>query len=126
MMIGAARREHDRIEPARTEGESTRSPEMSRRKLAWIVGWPPLFVAAFVASTVVHDPADEVEGSLSLGNGVSTTEWALFLVGFSGLVIWILGCLVLAVQGAIRAHSAAKAHAPTKGVVRKPPNRWPE
>ena len=48
-----------------------------------------------VASEVVHDPADEVEGSLSLSNAVSTTEWALFLVGLSGLIIWILGCVVL-------------------------------
>jgi len=68
-----------------------------------VLGWPPLFIAAFVASAVVHDPADEVEGSLSLGNGVSKTEWALFLVGLSGLIIWILGCVVLLIRSAVRA-----------------------
>ena len=64
-------------------------------KLAWILGWPPLCIGAIVASAIVHNPADEVEGSLSLGNGVSTTEWALFLGGFAGIIIWLLGCLVI-------------------------------
>jgi hypothetical protein len=69
--------------------------------LAWVLGWPPLFIAAFVASAVIHDPDDEVEGSLSLLNGVSTTELVLFLVGLSALALWILGCLFLLIRALV-------------------------
>jgi hypothetical protein len=70
--------------------------------LAWVLGWPPLFIATFVASMVVHDPDDEVEGSLSLLNGVSTTELVLFLAGISAPVLWIVGCLFLLIRALMR------------------------
>jgi hypothetical protein len=111
--IGAARREAG-IGAASPERQAIPPAKVSRAKLAWVLGWPPLFTAAFVASEVVHDPADEVEGSLSLGNGVSKTEWALFLVGFWGLVIWILGCLILLIGAALRSRSEGRRASPSR------------
>jgi hypothetical protein len=75
--------------------EPRRRAEHRWSKLAWVMGWPPLFIGAFVASTIVHNDADEVEGSLSLGNGVSSTEWALVLAGLGGIIIWLVGCFVI-------------------------------
>jgi hypothetical protein len=56
--IAAARREGNPSGTASPEREPIPPAKFSRAKLAWVLGWPPLFIAAFVASTLVHDPAE--------------------------------------------------------------------
>jgi uncharacterized membrane protein len=68
------------------------SQKTSWVKWAWVLGWPVVFIGAFVASTIVHDPAKEEAFSLA---GTSTAEDVLFLVGAFGVIIWIVGCLIL-------------------------------
>jgi hypothetical protein len=77
--------------------ERSRPADGRRAKLAWVLGWPPLFIAAFVVSTQLHDSSAEVPGtfSLDLSAGVTTGEFVAFLVGVAGVIIWIVGCLVL-------------------------------
>jgi hypothetical protein len=87
--------------------ESAQPAKKLRTKLKWVfvLGWPVLYISAFVASTIVHDPAKEQ--SLYLG-GTSEAEDVLFIVGVVGLVTWIVGCLVLIVA-AVVAENSAKA-----------------
>jgi hypothetical protein len=64
--------------------------------LAWVLGWPPLFITAFVISDKLHDPSDEEPADfLYLLNGVNTGELVAFLVGVGGVIVWIVGTLVL-------------------------------
>jgi hypothetical protein len=110
--IGATRREAG-IGAASPEREAIPPAKVSRAKLAWVLGWPPLFIAAFVASALVHE--DPVGPAPLVGFGdVSTTEWALFLVGFWGLVIWILGCLILLIGAALRSRSEGRPASPSR------------
>ena len=98
--MGTASPEQGPIPPAK----------VSRAKLAWVLGWPVVFIAAFVASAIVHDPAKE-QGAFYIG-GTSRGEDVLFAVSFVGLVIWIVGCLILLIRSGVRQARAQKAGAP--------------
>jgi len=80
--------------------EQRRAKRVRRAKLAWIFGWPPLFVTAFVVSSQLHDSSAEVPETLNLDltSGVTAGEFVAFLVGAGGVIVWIVGCLVLAFQ----------------------------
>jgi hypothetical protein len=111
--IAAARREGNQIRTANPERQAIPPAKVSRAKLAWVLGWPPLFIAAFVASALVHE--DPVGPAPLVGfSGGSTTEWALVLVGFSGVVIWILGCLILLIGAALRIRSEGRPASPSR------------
>jgi hypothetical protein len=79
------------------------SQKTSWVKWAWVLGWPVVFIAAFVASTIVHDPAKE-QGGLYLG-GTSTSENVLFLMGAFGVIIWIVGCFILLIAEMMKSGS---------------------
>jgi hypothetical protein len=108
--IAAARRESG-IGAASPEREPIPPAKVSRAKLAWVLGWPLLFIAAFVASAIVHDPAKE-QGGLYLG-GTSRGENVLVAVGLGGLVIWIVGCLILLMASLMSEAAAQRASADT-------------
>jgi hypothetical protein len=111
--IAAARREGNRIGTASLEREPIPPAKLSRAKLAWVLGWPVLFIGAFVASALVHE--DPVGPAPLVGFGdVSTAEWALFLLGFWALVIWILGCLILLIGAALRSRSEGRPASPSR------------
>jgi hypothetical protein len=101
--IAAARSEGARAQSSSMSSKGERPPPagVSRGQLVWILGWPPIFIAAFVASALVHHPSTDEALCLC----ASTTEWALFLVGFWSLVIWILGSLFLAIRALVRSVS---------------------
>jgi hypothetical protein len=96
--IAAARRESDARRSASAERDGARQAKASRSMWAWVLGLPPLFIAAVVASIFVHDPA--TEAWIGLGGGKS--EWALLLVGFWLMVIWFVGCLFLLIRALVR------------------------
>lgn len=75
-------------------GLSSEAPKGRFAKL-WLLGWPPLFIAAFIASTLVHDPASILGG---------TSELVLILLGLAGVVIWILRSLILLIGYAVSPH----------------------
>ena len=83
-------------QPKAQLSESAQPTKKLRTTLQWafVLGLPVLFISAFVASTIVHDPAKEQ--SLYLG-GTSKAEDVLFIVGLIGLATWIVGCVVLIV-----------------------------
>jgi hypothetical protein len=96
---------------ATAEREPIPPTKVSRAKLAWGLGWPVLFIAAFVASGIVHDPAKE-QGALYIG-GTSKSEDVLFAVGFVGFVIWIVGLLILLIASGMSKAAAQRAAADT-------------
>jgi hypothetical protein len=105
--IAAARRESG-IGAESPEREPIPPGKVSRAKLAWVLGWPVLFIGAFVASTIVHDPAKEQ--ALYFG-GTSRTEDVLLVLSFLGLLIWMLGCLVLLITSGM-SEAAAQRRSP--------------
>lgn len=111
--MGAASPEHEPIPPAKA----------SRAKLAWVLGWPVVFIAAFIASTIVHDPAKE-QGGLYWG-GTSRGENVLVAVGLWGLVIWIVGCFILLIASFMSAAAAHRAAADTARRSEAEKSAWP-
>jgi hypothetical protein len=66
-----------------------------------VLGWPPLFIA-FIASILLHDPAEDETANIGGGLTGSTSVWIAAGAGLVMVLIWILGCLILLIEAVAR------------------------
>jgi hypothetical protein len=83
---------HEPTTPGVLPGLSSEGPKSRFAKL-WVLGWPPLFIAAFAAAFLL----DAFLGDQYKQNfyQTSTSALVLFWLGLLAMIVWFFGCLFL-------------------------------